>query len=909
MKRAGFLLGFVLLLHSISASAFQAERPSPASKALGVSANPFLLWNVSGGENILENGGFESGLNNWSIVRGQVITPVTFSAFEGTNVLKIDYGSLTRNLTLPLSGTPIVWSFAILNSISFPPHAFAEVQTSDGVPLRRLDFFRQGGASSGWQTFGADLSDLAGQAIRIFLRFDAVDTGVYSYLDDFRVTVFPPEVAFDVYFGRSASINYLGRTTSASWPVGGLSPNSPYKWRVDTIANGATNAGPVWEFTTSGGVPQAAGMDFLPIPPFICPDAFVPLTAFFRDYLGFRAGVTGQIKVSAGADDVRPASVAITEVDTGVNDAAEFMNVSNASLDLKGWQVQFLTFPAVTVTLPTGSILPPGGIFTVTENDTQNHWPNLGAAAINWTETTNGFAAGVILRDAASNVVDCVFIDTTYPNSANYDNQRSSISAADWIDAPINFSAGARTYQRVGRRDSNQRSDWVVANSTMRAINSGLEIPFEPGFGVIAALFSPKASTAGGQLTTSVQFPTSRRNVRLLAQSNRYFGATPPFEVVGPGFCISLSAPASVPEKAGTIAGGLRVVLSAPVATTTTINLHNSNNDAIHIPATVEFPAGSSEATVDITVIDNDELQGPQFTTITADAPGYSGALASIKIEDDEPATLSIIAPDTIVEADVPTIMIESSAAPSAYIDLVVTLGDPPFGRYFPQLAPGSKQASFQISDDPLLEDNALATIKVEGPGPNWIAATQDVQFIDHTPHTIALNPPSFIGEEQIVRGSATLGGIPYRDTIVSLASSRPELVSVPATITFPPFTQSVYFDFSAPKNDLAPGHQTVDVTATSPTFSAGSASITVYQAPVGPTLITTLSADRSKVIITVPRNTTESWRYRLLECPTVDGVWREILPSADYTPDSIVFTIPLSGVMELFKVALGPPD
>lgn len=74
-------------------------------------------------------------------------------------------------------------------------------------------------------------------------------------------SVSPLALSYDVYFGTNqsqvaAAINgsalHLGRTTAPpkSLPVP-LAPGVTYFWRVDVVGFSATNAGPVWSFTTS----------------------------------------------------------------------------------------------------------------------------------------------------------------------------------------------------------------------------------------------------------------------------------------------------------------------------------------------------------------------------------------------------------------------------------------------------------------------------------------------------------------------------------------------------------------------------------------------------------------------------------------------------------------------------------
>src|SRR4051812_3238939 len=97
--RGWALVGAVVL--NVVAMAAVAERPSPADRTSAVGAAPTLVWGVASDDavNLLTNGGFEQGTNGWTVSSRAVATkPLSPNTpREGTNVLRIDIGPVTRD--------------------------------------------------------------------------------------------------------------------------------------------------------------------------------------------------------------------------------------------------------------------------------------------------------------------------------------------------------------------------------------------------------------------------------------------------------------------------------------------------------------------------------------------------------------------------------------------------------------------------------------------------------------------------------------------------------------------------------------------------------------------------------------------------------------------------------------------
>ncbi|HSV27169.1 MAG TPA: right-handed parallel beta-helix repeat-containing protein [Sedimentisphaerales bacterium] len=74
-------------------------------------------------------------------------------------------------------------------------------------------------------------------------------------------TSLPDALAWDIYFGTTASPAYQATQTARSWRPGALAPNTTYYWRVDTVKSGGTVTGQLWRFRTA----QTASSNPLPV--------------------------------------------------------------------------------------------------------------------------------------------------------------------------------------------------------------------------------------------------------------------------------------------------------------------------------------------------------------------------------------------------------------------------------------------------------------------------------------------------------------------------------------------------------------------------------------------------------------------------------------------------------------------
>ena len=97
-----------------------------------------------------------------------------------------------------------------------------------------------------------------------------------------------------------------------------------------------------------------------------------------------------------------------------------------------------------------------------------------------------------------------------------------------------------------------------------------------------------------------------------------------------------LTLPVQAHENAGVATNAGVLYLGGYVATNVVASLTSDNTNAIQVPAQVTVPAGQLFASFDITVLDDNLLNGTRSVAVRASAPGFGRAAQVIAVLDDE---------------------------------------------------------------------------------------------------------------------------------------------------------------------------------------------------------------------------------------------------------------------------------
>ncbi len=140
---------------------------------------------------------------------------------------------------------------------------------------------------------------------------------------------------------------------------------------------------------------------------------------------------------------------------------------------------------------------------------------------------------------------------------------------------------------------------------------------------------------------------------------------------------LTVAIPASTTEGAAPLSG--TVTLSRTFATNTTLTLASGNPARLTVPATVTVPAGQLSATFSLSVVDDALLNGPENIVVSATGPPGQvlGKFATITVNDNEIATLTVTAPASVSEtAGTAQGTVSISAAPAANIAVALSSSD-----------------------------------------------------------------------------------------------------------------------------------------------------------------------------------------------------------------------------------------
>jgi M6 family metalloprotease-like protein len=103
---------------------------------------------------------------------------------------------------------------------------------------------------------------------------------------------------------------------------------------------------------------------------------------------------------------------------------------------------------------------------------------------------------------------------------------------------------------------------------------------------------------------------------------------------------LTVAIPSDAIEGEGTVSG--TVYVSAPVATNVSVTLSSSDPTEATVPTNVVVATGTTNATFNITIIDDAVLDGPQTAIITAHVPNWTDGVASLTVLDNDGSDLIV---------------------------------------------------------------------------------------------------------------------------------------------------------------------------------------------------------------------------------------------------------------------------
>jgi len=249
-------------------------------------------------------------------------------------------------------------------------------------------------------------------------------------------------------------------------------------------------------------------------------------------------------------------------------------------------------------------------------------------------------------------------------------------------------------------------------------------------------------------------------------------------------------------------------------------------NPLLRLPfpqAIIEYPTDPAAVTLtngEWTGLLSVGQSGSALTLRADDGHGHTGGSNPFGIQNGPPLTLRLpVSADQATPgfAGIGTVSIPQPAI----MDLSVILesGDPAEilapGRIV--IPAGAKFAEFNVTnlDDGVLSGSQAVSITASAAG--YTSATATITNLDNESTTLSVTlPPAARKGDGLLAGlgRVTMSGIAGKDVNVSLLSSDPELIQVPASVIIPTGADDVQFTLRAPDNGKLEGARIVAVTA-----------------------------------------------------------------------------------------------
>lgn len=205
---------------------------------------------------------------------------------------------------------------------------------------------------------------------------------------------------------------------------------------------------------------------------------------------------------------------------------------------------------------------------------------------------------------------------------------------------------------------------------------------------------------------------------------------------------ITLSLPTAVAEAGDNLIGAGRVTISAPAGEPVSIDLTSSDTSELTVPKRVIIPAGETSVQFDVSTPDDDVYDGPQTVEVTASTANWIPAVASVKVEDSDPLTLTLTLPASTTESSGLSGTISLAAKTLVPLQVQLTSSDTTaVSSYTLTIYEGNSSTSVYISpvNDNLPNPARTATITASTAG--FSPSSQTVTVLDDDPASIAFDP------------------------------------------------------------------------------------------------------------------------------------------------------------------------
>ncbi len=311
-------------------------------------------------------------------------------------------------------------------------------------------------------------------------------------------------------------------------------------------------------------------------------------------------------------------------------------------------------------------------------------------------------------------------------------------------------------------------------------------------------------------------------------------------------------AQVSVSEADGTVTA--TITRNTPTDEALEVNLASSDTSELTTPATVTIPVGESSVTVDLTIVDDENIDSNPNVTLIATAPGFISGGDGVRVINNDTVNLTLeLESNNLTEGTTKTITITQDITTNE--PLVVELSSNSSEIILPEtvtIPANQAGVTFEIEaiDNNNLEGDRSVTITAKPTTSDTSTvletgqATATVNIIDdESPSLTVTSDRDLIAEI----GTATVTITRNTDDTtnpltVNLASSDTNEATVPDTITIPAGESSVTAIATGVNDNVSDGNKPVTITATVSGFNTGETTVDVTDIDVPDLVITQFS-------------------------------------------------------------------
>ncbi len=300
---------------------------------------------------------------------------------------------------------------------------------------------------------------------------------------------------------------------------------------------------------------------------------------------------------------------------------------------------------------------------------------------------------------------------------------------------------------------------------------------------------------------------------------------------------VSLVLPNIVLENAGLLDEQGTINLQEAHNEDLLVNLTVSDPQRIITPNSFIIPAGTDSLTFDITILPDEQYNETQTVAIYAEVSGYSQAVGTIDILDNEPPILSLKVQSSFSEGD-GTIaqagFVTTNVPPRKDLLIALRTNDPseisiPATIVIPA---GMNTAVFDLTviDDSFFDGVQEVLLTASIPGVTQTSSM--ITILDNENNVLELSVPAVIGEGVVTSdaGVVSIPGVAVNDIQVDLFTDGSTKMIIPSSVNIPANGSSVSFTITTIGDQVIAGDQNVTIQAKSIGWIDAVASATIVE-------------------------------------------------------------------------------